>query len=1493
MNKAVRGGFVWLLTLLFLNVSLTVFSQERSVLPSIAQNFAALSHIDSVSDTYILDTVEDDYGFLWFASSGGLVQYDGYSSTVFSNDADNVASLPNNVVRKLLLTKQGELYVGTLEGLARFDRQTETFVRIPVMFSDISIDVLDITQSENGQLLVLAANDIYYLDDDGLSLKELNKNIRYPQSMFSIMDEPDRIWIGTYSKGGYIYDKKQKQLFSLDDTNPWSLTIPATSLRTVKRIKDKYWMGTNKGLIYYKNGLYSSPIIFQTKKPVFGIALKDKGVVAISNSEMLEINEGNNDNYDLVSESHFESGGLFSFYRDSNDTFWLGTDSGVKFKTTHRNTLPIVAAKSSAQYDKNQTELDSLDIWGIDEDSRGNIWSASQASEIQRYNISAGELTRFKTLDDVKLWDLVVDNNDELWVAAGEAGIHKVQVTSAETLPVCVQVVDQAIYSIHHFDNKLWFIDPQNNLAYFDTEGTEKNEQRLFSLNDMVNPRVIQIDSQQRLWVSGQHSTRVFDLNTQTEIQTPSYYKQLDTLVGVYEQGSELWLLTHDVDLMRVEPSSLLIIGELSMNTTGEKAYSGLADERGIWVASNSSIALIDLKQKRRAFEINTAQLQHNRLYEGVSLKTKDGYFIFGGKYGYNIFNPDQFVYQSSIKARTRVPQIREFRLNSQKMPFNEIQSPLSKPIYLMETIKLKDTDKRFSFGFALTNPQFPEQVEYRYKLVGYDTDWLNNTAFLGRHAVFYNLPWGDYSLEVQAKEPSKLWSESKKLAVTIMPPLWFSTPAIGLYCAFFLLCCFFVFRQWKSRAISQKRILESEERLKLTLWSSGDELWDWDVARGQVHRSNTWGSIDFPQDDIRTNSAYNGNIHEADIDNVKSALKTHLQGDSEYYQVSYRIKNFKKQWMWILDRGKVVERDHNRQALRMTGTLKDIQYLKESEEQFRLFERSFENISEGVFITDTAFKFISVNTAYCNFTGETKERALASYLYFHQYPAAFTEEIRKSLFHKHNWSGELESKRVNGESYEIELNIDAVIDPDGNVSHYVGVFSDISARKATEKELLKLSNADPLTELPNRSFFQASQQNLVRKGEPHSLLCLDMDNFKKINDSLGHQTGDVLIKQIAKRLQRLIGNTATCYRLGGDEFSILVEEEGDIHRMAHYAQSVLDTLSRPFIINKQEFVLSASIGIAQFPYDGVTPQELLKNADTAMYFAKNSGGDMYKFFSSEMNQTAVRQLQIENLIRQGLKDDLFTVFYQPKVDIASGRLVSMEALVRFEHPEKGIVSPGQFIPLAEQSGQIIEIGDVVLEKALRDTKRWVDAGLFTGRVAVNISAKQFEQSDLDEKIERILKKIGISSLHLECEITEGTLMENPEDGLALMERLRKKGVHLALDDFGTGYSSLAYLKRFPLNTLKIDKAFIDDIAHSSQDRHMAAAIINIAHNLGLNVVAEGVEHEEQLEILRRYDCETLQGYLYSKPLRSDKFEKLLIENMNLKQFLSTSYGAV
>ena len=1170
-------------------------------------------------------------------------------------------------------------------------------------------------------------------------------------------------------------------------------------------------------------------------------------------------------------------------YKDSSSSIWLATLEGVYRHSSGSNLLRLYPVATA------EDESGSPRIWAIKEDSKNNLWMATQSAGLNRLNFYDESQALFLSGRTTQLWDLAIDSSDQIWLATSNGiELYKNEKYNLKKLDTFLQ--DEFVGNIYYDGNKIWTWTELDGLVSIDLKKSESYVVETHNpelKNTMASPLYTDRDGMLWLSIDGKIKlydpvkdvvSNVIDFSTKGTSRPPKF-------MDVYLWGNYYWLTTHTSGIYQLDKNTLNVVRHHSLNVDS-KILASVGMKDAIWIATESNeIKQVLLPNLEVVLTLSSTKLELNDYSEGAITKTKENALVFGGNRGFHYFHPELLTFDQFTDIPSQKPQLVSLKLFGNEQTLGQPDSILDKPINLKESLTLSMNDSRFSLGFAVLNAISPSTVKYRYRMNGLDKTWTQ--AGKERLAPYNNLSFGDYTFEVQALEDGKAWSPSRKLSLTILPPPWLHPAALIFYGFFAAIITLYVVRQYHVRRRQRIAVSESEERLKLTLWSSGDELWDWDVYRGQVYRSNTWGTLDFPQDDIRTSSAYDANIHPHDLKRVQDALKEHLAGKTDFYEIAYRTKTFTNTWLWILDRGKVVQRDHNNEPIRMTGTLKDIQHLKDAEEQLNLFKRSIENISEGVFITDTKFRFISVNNAYCTYTGETRDQALATYLYFHQYPEAFTEEIKKTLRSRGNWSGEVESSRVNGERYEIELNIDAVHDDDGRISHFVGVFSDITSRKSTEKELLKLANSDPLTELPNRSFFQASHSNLVRRATPHALLCLDMDNFKKINDSLGHQTGDILIKQIAKRIQRMTDSNSTCYRLGGDEFSILMEDFSDIHTITHFAQSILNTLSRPFIINKQEFVLGASIGIALFPEDGSSPQELLKNADTAMYFAKNNGGNSYQFFSGEMNQNAVRQLQIENLIRQGIKDNLFTVFYQPKVDITTGKLVSMEALVRFEHPNKGIVSPGQFIPLAEQTGQIIEIGEQVLRKACEDTKRWVSEGLFSGRVAVNISAKQFELPDLDDRIENVLRQVGLSPLHLECEITEGTLMENPEEGLRMMQRLRDRGIHLALDDFGTGYSSLAYLKKFPLNTLKIDKAFIDDIAKSNVDRHMAAAIINIAHNLGLKVVAEGVEYEEQLNILRRYDCEMLQGYLYSKPLNAERFEKLLRENSLLHKIIN------
>jgi diguanylate cyclase (GGDEF)-like protein/PAS domain S-box-containing protein len=671
-----------------------------------------------------------------------------------------------------------------------------------------------------------------------------------------------------------------------------------------------------------------------------------------------------------------------------------------------------------------------------------------------------------------------------------------------------------------------------------------------------------------------------------------------------------------------------------------------------------------------------------------------------------------------------------------------------------------------------------------------------------------------------------------------------------------------------------QSKLKTSEERLRLSLWGSGDEIWDWDINKGLLHRANGAAGQGLPGYENHSFPPNKEAIHPHDLKRVTELLQQHFDGVVEHFEATYRIKSSENGWIWVLDRGKIVDTDNNDKPLRMTGTVKDIHELKKAEDRLYLFARCMENISDAVVIFDANFNVIDTNPSYTRVTGKQREDVIGKPLELSQYPDSFVNSIKVNTATAGKWFGEIEDNHANGEIYHVELSIDMIRDESGDSINYVAVFSDVTERKAAEEELRKLSNSDPLTGLPNRALFYRNMQRLETANNRHALLVFDLDNFKKINDSLGHQLGDILLCRVAERIQTIVRGQDSVYRLGGDEFAVIIEQSNDIHTITSTAKEVLRVINKPFNLDNHELVVTSSIGVVLFPEDGNDPQTLLRNADTAMYQAK-AEGNRYMFFNDSMNKQAVKRLQIETLVRYGLKEDLFCVYYQPKIDIKTGKLAGMEALVRFITPKKGLISPLAFIPVAEETGQIVEIGEVVLNKACADMKRWVDAKLFEGRVAVNLSARQFSIPNLCERIDVILQANELPSYHLELEITEGTVMDSPTDAIEIMNRLRSRGIHLAMDDFGTGYSSLAYLKRFPLNTLKVDKAFIDDIL-TDEGGNMVDTIVTIAHNLGMSVVAEGVENFNQLQPLIDLNCEVVQGFYYSKPLSAKDFEAFL-----------------
>lgn len=543
-------------------------------------------------------------------------------------------------------------------------------------------------------------------------------------------------------------------------------------------------------------------------------------------------------------------------------------------------------------------------------------------------------------------------------------------------------------------------------------------------------------------------------------------------------------------------------------------------------------------------------------------------------------------------------------------------------------------------------------------------------------------------------------------------------------------------------------------------------------------------------------------------------------------------------------------------------------------EQQLRLFAMVFENALEGISITDKHGNIVAVNPAFSTITGYDESEIIGKnprVLKSDRHEVQFYQDMWQELLRDGTWHGEIWNRRKNGESYPEILSISSVRDAAGSVVNHVAVFHDISDMKLKDEQIEHQAYHDALTGLPNRVLAQdrlsVAIAHAKREGARVVILSLDVDNFKKINDSLGHSLGDELIQKVAARLKDHCLDADTVARLGGDEFLILLEHVEDEREAVDLAERVLRAFDAPFYVGERELLVTTSIGVTMYPDDGTEAGVLMGNADMAMYQSKARGKNSYFLFTQEVNARISRRLEMENDMRRALKNKEFTVYFQPKVEIATEEVVGMEALVRWNKGDGTVVSPADFIPLAEETGLIVPLGEFVLEASCRAMQVFDGVGCSNISVAVNLSPIQFEQGDLVEMILSNLERNGLAPSKLELEITESTLMTDVEASIAKLNRLVEYGISIAIDDFGTGHSSLYYLKNLPINVLKIDRSFIRDITADDSDAQIVKTIVLMAHSLGISTVAEGVEEEEQLELLKSFNCELIQGYYYSRPL--------------------------
>ncbi len=684
-------------------------------------------------------------------------------------------------------------------------------------------------------------------------------------------------------------------------------------------------------------------------------------------------------------------------------------------------------------------------------------------------------------------------------------------------------------------------------------------------------------------------------------------------------------------------------------------------------------------------------------------------------------------------------------------------------------------------------------------------------------------------------------------------------------------------------RIIAEQKHLESERNLELSQQLAKIGSWSWDVITNQV----TWSRQLYYIYGLDPET-FNGDIlqHVVDATHPEDAKRVE-QSITDYYdsheenQIEYRIIRPDGEVRKVWGLGKAIFGANNN-LIRRVGIVQDITEKSDANHTMRKLSHALEQTDDLVLITNYDGVIEFVNQAFEATTGYSQEELLGnkpSIVKSGEHNKKFYTNLWDTILTGTPFRSTLVNRRKDGTTYHEEKTITPLVDDNGNITHFISTGKDITDRVKDQQRMQYLAHHDLLTELPNRVLFSDRLEHaLHRRGQNNkklALIFMDLDRFKMINDTLGHDAGDRFLQFLSARLRLHLREEDTIARLGGDEFAVILEDIDSAAQAGEVARKILAALAKPFELDKRELFVTASIGISLFPADGDNSQTLLKNADIAMYRAKDLGRNTYQFYSSEMSSKALQRLNLETSLRHALERDEFVLHYQPQVDLSAGRTIGTEALLRWQHPDLGLISPIDFIPILEETGLIVDVGKWVLQQACQQTKEWNSFGQPLS-ISVNVSTRQFASRLFGKTVKKILKDTSLDANLLDLEITESILLNNTPDIVKSFDQLLKTNIRLALDDFGTGYSSLSYLKKFPINILKIDRSFVRDITTDPDDASIIEAILALAKSLNIQVIAEGVETRQQQQFLHERGCNVMQGFYFSPPVPAAQIPALL-----------------
>ncbi len=1488
--------------------------------------FRTLDSQNGLAQNSVAVIFQDRQGYMWLATQGGLHRYDGYTLRRFAHDPDRADSLPDNLVTALADAPDGRLWVGSSRGgLSLFDPRHDRVLPLPPAVRREEASVAALLELADGTLLVATPHGVDRLDAGASAPKAVWSTPAGADSdvfVQNLVQCPDR----------RVYASTATQVLAIDPARADARLLSVS--RDIHALfcdhENRLLIGTGTGLwqVDRSNGPATrvwpagDDTAASSSSSVDAMAEDRAGRLwlGLSGAGLLRLDRASGQSDRLLPQPQIRGSlpdaAITTLLVDQSGLLWVGTASRGAAWTDPDGAPFHTVTDLGASGEREGSNF----VRAFYQTPDGMIWLAVGGDGLKRYDPRTGGFESFadaisKVVNGgilpqvpitarnnfdraiasrstrtaaLRVYAITSDDSNALLMASSRGIIRfdpinnkaeLLDLPGMDSLPEIAHVGVRTLLRASNGD--LWVAPTGAGLIHYRNGHIAGH----YLVHNGANPgfagnfvAALAQDHQGRIWAGTTDGISVIDPANGTIRSFREQPGRSDSLGGntvadiLVGRDGTVWIgtLSGLNRLVSIDASGAHFRRYgMADGMPDSTVYCMVEDSGGdIWFSTNLGIGRLDPRSGHiLAFDYDDG-LQGDEYNSGACLRTRSGDLLFGGVHGFDKADP------ATIKPRNYQAPVVITGLRSG-------DQSIIPPVSGDRAVRFPADTRSLDIAFAALDYASPARNRFRYRLLGDSDQW--STPGTGHVASYTNLGAGDYRFEVQSISRNGEAGRTARLAFRIATPWWWSLGMRLLYGALLGLVILVAMLAWRTRRAEERRhqrqLQLREDRLRHALWGSDDEFWDWDLRKGMIFRLGAEGTPGgHREESISAEDWRKSAVHPEDLEAVERALAEHLAGRTDHFEAEHRLLSASGEWIWVISRGKVVEYDADGRPLRICGTARDISAMRLAERERRIAAQVIRNMTEAVTVTDLNFRFISVNTAFTRMTGYAEHEVLgrdASLLNGSRHSPENYTRLRQTLAETGHWRGELWQRRKDGEEFLCWVELNEVCDAAGNRTHMVGVLTDITDRKRAEQELRYLANYDTLTGLPNRALLGERLGAAIiaarRSGRKVAVLFLDLDRFKHVNDSMGHTAGDRTLKAAGARLRQHVRENDVVARLGGDEFTVVLENLGDQHDAEEMAQRLIEAFSEPLpVSNTQETVISPSIGIALYPDHGQTPTELLKCADTAMYQAKGRGRNTWAVYHAGMDVHARDRANMVTALRRALERRELSLVYQPKMAIASGAVTGMEALLRWRSSELGEIPPSVFVPIAEETGQIIEISEFVLATACADLRRFREAGHRNLTMAVNLSAAQLNRTELTLRICEILAEHDIAPDRIELELTESMVMANAEQSVRVLGELKSIGMRLAIDDFGTGYSSLAYLKRLPIDTLKIDQEFVGDVTTDPDDAAITATIITMAHSLQLKVVAEGVETGEQLAFLRVQHCDEIQGHWLSPPLPAD-----------------------